>query len=432
MATTVCFAAMVLLGVFVWGSRPPYETLSAEGWAVMVVLFAVFILLLFEVAPAELVLWVSGTLLFLGGIISSTQALQGFGNSSTMLVATMFMVAFALEQSGVMQYLLPLLFGSPRHLAVAQARLLLPCALLSAFMNNTPLMAMITPLVERWCAQKGQPPTLFLMPLSFAIILGGLCSSIGTSTSITIIGLAQASIPGLSVPLFEVGKAGLPSGLVALFYVILFSRWLLPRAQPTSGSSSPSSSDSRADSPDSNHDPSDSGALVADLSLQSASGAMGVDPESPEPPASRCFLTLLAIPPRSSLIGSSCAESGIADIDDSAIRYLLREGRAEPLRTSSGILSHILAPGDVLAVESSLDSLPVLFDFAGIDIASRRLLETTPNRANRITVEAMVSNRSPDHAPLLESLDCAILAICFPASYSVYSPSTLSSTLSST
>lgn len=75
----------------------------------------------------------------------------------------------------------------------------------SAFVNNTPLVAVMIPIVERWCRTNNHHVSRFMMPLSYAAILGGLCTIIGTSTNLIARGLAQRDLPGLTLPFFEVG-----------------------------------------------------------------------------------------------------------------------------------------------------------------------------------------------------------------------------------
>lgn len=121
---------------------------------------------------------------------------------------------------------------NPSKLIWAQVRLLLPVAFLSAFINNTPIVAMMIPVVQNWSRQCGLKVTKLMMPLSFAAILGGTCTIIGTSTNLIVQGLAQTEDENMELGFFEIGKVGIPVGLISLLYMFVFSPFLLPNQDP--------------------------------------------------------------------------------------------------------------------------------------------------------------------------------------------------------
>ena len=107
-------------------------------------------------------------------------------------------------------------------------RMMVPVATMSAFLNNTPVVAMMLPIVQDWAKRIGVSPSKLLMPLSWATILGGTVTIIGTSTNLVVTGLASQRHPELSWNLFEISPIGLVVVAVGLTYIMVFARWLLP------------------------------------------------------------------------------------------------------------------------------------------------------------------------------------------------------------
>jgi di/tricarboxylate transporter len=180
-------------------------------------------------APALVVLG-ADILLLVVGVLDPAQALAGFSNPAPFTVAALYVVARAVEKTGGLQPPLGAVLGrddqSPRDRA-ALARLLLPVAGASAFLNNTPIVAMVAPQVEAWAQRRGRSPSRLLMPLSFAAILGGTITVIGTSTNIVVSGLLQsAGEPGMGM--FEITRIGLPVALGGLLLLVGTAPLLLP------------------------------------------------------------------------------------------------------------------------------------------------------------------------------------------------------------
>jgi di/tricarboxylate transporter len=178
---------------------------------------------------------VSGAVIILlgMGVVTPAEALSGFSNPAPFTVAALFVVARAVEKTGGLQPLLGVLLGGKgkegeeRPNRWSMARFLAPVAGASAFLNNTPIVAMVSPQVEAWAERRGQSPSHYLMPLSFASILGGVITVIGTSTTIVVSGLLESH--GMSpMGMFEISRIGLPLAVVGFLFLILFSPLLLP------------------------------------------------------------------------------------------------------------------------------------------------------------------------------------------------------------
>ena len=165
--------------------------------------------------------------LLLAGVVTPQEALSGFSNPAPMIVAALYIVARAAEQTGALQPLVRRTLGSRPGNRAGLARLLAPVAGASAFLNNTPIVAMLTPLVSDWAHQQGRPPSWYLMPLSFAALLGGTITLVGTSTNIVVSGLLQEA--GMEpLRMFELTPVGLPFAICGLFVLVLAAPMLLP------------------------------------------------------------------------------------------------------------------------------------------------------------------------------------------------------------
>ena len=105
-----------------------------------------------------------------------------------------------------------------------------PITLMSAFLNNTPLVAMMIPAVDDWAKRQNFAPSKLMLPLSYAAIFGGTCSLIGTSTNLVVNGLLIAQTD-TRLGLFEIAWVGVPCALVGVLYMLTLGRWLLPNRQ---------------------------------------------------------------------------------------------------------------------------------------------------------------------------------------------------------
>jgi di/tricarboxylate transporter len=162
------------------------------------------------------------------GVLTPEQALAGFSNPAPFAVAALYVVASAVEKTGAIQPLLGSTLGRVASPKRALARLLFPVAGLSGFLNNTPIVATVAPQVAAWAQRSGQSPSVYLMPLSFATILGGVMTAIGTSTNLIGSGLMQAE--GMQpMGMFEITFLGGGVALVGVAYLVLASQKLLPQ-----------------------------------------------------------------------------------------------------------------------------------------------------------------------------------------------------------
>ncbi len=187
------------------------STLGWEGWfSIGVVVFCFGMFAHGRVAP-DLVTSAGLTLLLVFGIITPTEALAGFSNQGMLTVAVLYVVVTGLTETGAVGWIGQALLGTPRAPAGARAlRLMAPVAAFSAFLNNTPVVAIFIPAVQDWAKRHRLELSRLMIPLSYASIAGGTCTLIGTSTNLVVDGLYAAETGTAGFALFELAWIGLP------------------------------------------------------------------------------------------------------------------------------------------------------------------------------------------------------------------------------
>lgn len=207
-----------------------------EAWATLAVLGTCLVAMVRGMAPDLVLLSGAGAI----GVLSSFSArlpttrelAAGFGNEALVTVGVLFVVAEGLSQTGGMSLLTERVLGRPRSVLGAQARLVLPVAASSAFLNNTTVVAMFMPVVNDWSKKTGLAASKLFIPLSYFAIFGGICTLIGTSTNLIVQAmLVDAQLPRMGM--FTIGQVGLPAAIAGIAYVLAASRWLLPDRRTT-------------------------------------------------------------------------------------------------------------------------------------------------------------------------------------------------------
>ena len=201
--------------------------MTFEAWFTLAVVVALLVALVKNIAPPDLLFLGATALLTLVGIITPQEAFAGFSNAGMLTVAALFVVAAALRETGILDFLGHYMLGGTRTTNGVLARLAAIVLPMSALLNNTPIVAMFMPIVIDWSRRHRVSPSKLLIPLSYLAILGGTCTLIGTSTNLVVNGLMiEQGLPGLQ--LFELGAIGIPYALIGLGYLLLFGRRLLP------------------------------------------------------------------------------------------------------------------------------------------------------------------------------------------------------------
>jgi hypothetical protein len=179
---------------------PSQVTIMSLGWpgwlslGLVVLCFVLFIRT--RIAP-DIVTSGALTLLLISGVLTPHEALAGFSNPGMLTVAVLYVVVTGLTETGAVGWIGQSLLGRPRGEHAARARLMLPVAALSAFLNNTPVVAIFIPAVQDWAKRYRLSLSRLLIPLSYASIAGGTCTLIGTSTNLVWTG----SMPSASAAL---------------------------------------------------------------------------------------------------------------------------------------------------------------------------------------------------------------------------------------
>lgn len=208
--------------------------MNGDAWLTLGVMGLVFGLLAGTQVSPDVILCGGVPLLVTLQVLTPAEAIAGMANEGMVTVALLFIVAVGLRETGGMAMLMQPLLGHPRSLRQAQTRLMTPVVVMSAFLNNTPLVAMLLPVASDWGRRYQLSVSKLLMPLSFASILGGTCTLIGTSTNLLISALL-AKEPGLPrLQLLDMAWVGLPCAVAGCGFLLLGSRWLLPERLPAS------------------------------------------------------------------------------------------------------------------------------------------------------------------------------------------------------
>lgn len=195
-----------------------------------------------------LILFTAVVLLLLAGIITPEEAIKGFSNKGMITVALLYLVSEGVRKSGILERIVFRMLPKKRAtITTAGLRFYPIVSFISAFFNNTPVVVIFAPMIKNWARKMKLSPTKFLIPLSYATVIGGICTLIGTTTNLVLHGmllqehkdemnavkngaaegiLMRFNIDGISM--FELTKVGIFIALAGLIYLIFFSKYLLP------------------------------------------------------------------------------------------------------------------------------------------------------------------------------------------------------------
>lgn len=202
-----------------------------EAWFSLGVVAWCFAMLAFTRISPDSITTAGLVMILLSGVVTPRQALNGFSNPGMLTVGVLYVVVSGLTETGAVGWIVHNLLGRPRSQRHAQWRLMAPVAALSAFLNNTPVVAIFVPAVQDWARRHKLVLSRLLIPLSFASIAGGTCTLIGTSTNLVINGLLLEST-SQQLALLELAWIGIPLVLLTFLLVLLGGHWLLPDRDP--------------------------------------------------------------------------------------------------------------------------------------------------------------------------------------------------------
>ena len=323
-----------------------------EGWLTLTVVGLVLVALASGRASPVGILFMGLAVLMTTAAVTGTdrlvapaEAVSGFGSTGLMTVGLLFVVAAGLTRTGAIARIADPLINRSHGLRSAQWRLLTPVAGLSAFLNNTPIVALFLPVVNDLARRLGIPASRLYLPLSYAAILGGTCTLIGTSTNLIINDLLRTSGASTGLGLFDLAWVGLPATVLGLVYILLASPWLLP---------------DRRD------------ALAERLDPRRYTVEVEVAEDGP-------------------LVGRSIEEAGLRHLPDLFLAEIERDGQVLPAVAPS----ETLAGGDRLVFAGVLESVVDLHRMRGLKPASGAADDLTAPRRERCLVEAVVAEACP-------------------------------------
>ena len=339
------FAATCMLGFLSYVATSPNLNLGWQAWTTIAVTVGVFLLNALTTLSAEAVFLAGTAVLFVSGILTETDALAGFSNPGMITVAVLYIVVTGLSQTGGMNWISQRVLGLPQGQNMALLRLMGPVMGMSAFLNNTPVVAMFIPVVSDWSRKLRISPSKLMIPLSYAAIFGGICTLIGTSTNLVVNGLlvSATDLPGLR--LFDLALVGLPCALAGMVYLYTTHRWLLPNRKPVIS----------------------------------------------ETDDVRQYTVEMMVPADSPLTGKSIEQAGLRNLPGLYVVEIIRDVQIIPAVSPK----EILQDGDRLVFIGMIDSIVDLHRLRGLQPATDEVFKLDTPRSERCLIEAVVSNTCP-------------------------------------
>jgi di/tricarboxylate transporter len=217
--------------------------MTIAAWLTLIILLTTFGLLAFSKLPAVVIFLGALTAILTLRIAPESAVLAGFSNVGVLTVGALFMVAAGMYSTGAVTMVADRLIGQPKTVNQAQLKILPPVGLGSAFLNNTPIVAMLIPVVDDLSQSSDLSGSKLYLPVSFASLLGGASTVIGTSTNLIIAGLVTAQLalnasnapPMHAIGIFEPALVGIPAAAIGIVFMIVVGRWLLPNAKSRTG-----------------------------------------------------------------------------------------------------------------------------------------------------------------------------------------------------
>ncbi len=311
-----------------------------------------------EVVPADVTAILILAALVVSGVLTPEEGVSGFSNPAPVTVAAVLVLSAGLMRTGAVVKLGRGIARMGGSAEVGQlAVVLIAVAVLSAFINNTAAVAMFIPIVLGIAREKKISPSKLLIPVSFAGILGGVCTYIGTSTNIVVGSiLEERGYPPFQM--FEFTRLGSLLLLLGIVYLLFLGRRLLPSRRTQEN-------------------------LTENYHLQE-------------------YLTELVIQPRSRLIGKTLKESNLSLADDIEVLEIRRDKK----RISSVLPEIVLAENDLLIVKGNMKRIIRAREAEGVEIHRRvEFRDQDLESAEVMLAECVISSRSGLIGRTLKEID---------------------------
>jgi di/tricarboxylate transporter len=208
-------------------SKPKRQKRDWEKWVMLAVIFLILFLLITSFKHPYLVFFLSATLITILKIITLKEFLEGFANEGLLTIALLFAVVKPVANTGILQYISQRILIFQNYPRFSLLTMMIMVAALSIFFNNTPIVVLFIPIMKDWCRKNNLSASKFLIPLSYASIVGGMNSLIGTSTNMLVHGFLE-ELGVKAFDFFEVAYIGLPLTIFMISYLFIFAFICLP------------------------------------------------------------------------------------------------------------------------------------------------------------------------------------------------------------
>jgi di/tricarboxylate transporter len=199
-------------------------------WSILLlilILSAMMTGLILEIKPPEIILFLTLITLLLSGMITVKEIIQGFANETIVMVGILFFIGGFIQKSNFINTIFQKMVKISPNNKMTLLKMLLPISTISSFLNNTPIVVTLTPVIHSWCQNNKLAPSKFLIPLSYATILGGTITIMGTSTNLVIYEMLVDQKLTKSF-MFELGIVGISITITGIAYLIFIGQHLLP------------------------------------------------------------------------------------------------------------------------------------------------------------------------------------------------------------
>ncbi len=319
--------------------------MSGQAWFCVAIIVLMMFALMRRLAGPDVILMGGATVLLSFRVIEPAQLLASFANEGLVTIGVLFAVAAGLSETGGMTVLTQRFLGRPKSVLSAQLRMMPPVSVCSAFMNNTPVVAMFMPVIEDWSKKIGLSASKLYLPLSYAAILGGTCTLIGTSTNLIVNGLYHEG-GGTALGMFTIARIGLPALVLGSAYIWLMS----PR-------------------------------LLADRKGR-------IDRDIAE---TRNYTVEMIVEEDGPIDGKTIEKAGLRHLPGLYLMEVERDGE----RIVAVAPEQVLRGGDRLIFVGVIESVKDLQRIRGLLPATDQVFKLNDPRTNRILVEAVVSDNCP-------------------------------------
>lgn len=318
--------------------------MNVDALITLVILLAFLVLTVTGRLAVDIALAAAMTGLLLFGVLTPMEAFQGFAHPAIYTIACFYIVSAALKESGALHWWVAKWLGKHATPQSAMPRIMAPIAFVSSIISNTPVVAIFIPLLQDWAKRKGISVSRLLIPLSYASILGGTCTLIGTSTNILLLGLLQGTAEAQSLHFFSPAIVGVPLVLIGIVYFMLLGHRLLPERKG-----------------------------VADAVTEA-----------------RQYGVSMRVVAGGALSGVSIADAGLRQLQYSFLAEIQSEGRIIPAVGPEEILSD----NDILVFVGQPDAVSELRQFPGLVPAEGQVHKLDIPHSSRALIEAVVAPAS--------------------------------------